>query len=164
MPSLVVLKETQFSSRKERCTVRTRRGPVCWLYGCSVGGCLLGLTSSPYLLLLPLHRLVIFFISTNPMSEKTGNIWYQSSTHASAIISFKASRRFCASTFLDFFPRAILSCALVYSANSKGKNQYRHCIKTCRHTVIAFPDLILLAHETTFRMRTPRRIILLCHR
>lgn len=47
----------------------------------------------------------------------------EQSTYASAIMSFMVSLRFEASILRAFFPNAILSCALVYSAYSEDADE-----------------------------------------
>lgn len=75
------------------------------------------MTPSPQLLSLPLEG---FFIFIYPDVRRQTECGEEESTYTSEIISFMVSLRFVASALRAFFPNAILSCALVYSAYSKG--------------------------------------------
>ena len=73
------------------------------------------MTPSPQLLSLPLKGFFVFIYTDVRRQPKYGE---EKSTYTSAIISFMLSLRFEASALRAFFPNAILSCALVYSAYS----------------------------------------------
>lgn len=75
------------------------------------------MTPSPQLLSLPFESFFIFIYSDARRQPKHGE---EESTYTSAIISFMVSLRFEASALRAFLPKAILSCALVYSAYSIG--------------------------------------------
>lgn len=73
------------------------------------------MASSPQLLPLPLKGLFIFIYTDVRRQPKYGE---EESTYTSAIISFMVTLRFEVSVLRAFFPKGILSCALVYSAYS----------------------------------------------
>lgn len=75
------------------------------------------MTPSPELLPLPLERFFIFIYTDARCQSKYGK---RISTYTSAIISCMVSLRFEVSALRAFFPNAILSWALVYSAYSAG--------------------------------------------
>lgn len=75
------------------------------------------MTPSPQLLSLPLEGFFIFIYSNVRRQVKHRK---EEGTYTSDINSFMVSLRFVASVLRAFFPNAILSCALVYSANSGG--------------------------------------------
>lgn len=74
------------------------------------------MSPSPQLLSLPLEGFFIFIYSDVRRQTECGE---EESTYTSEIISFMVSLRFVASALRAFFPSAILSCALVYSAYSE---------------------------------------------
>lgn len=73
-------------------------------------------TPSPQLLSLPLKGFFVFIYTGVRRQPKYRE---EESTYTSAIISFMVSLCFEASALRAFFPSAILSCALVYSAYSE---------------------------------------------
>lgn len=105
---------------------------------------------SSELLPLPLESFFIFvYADVRRQPESGGEV----STYTSAIISFIVSLRFEASALRAFFPNAILSFALVYSAYSGTSKQKRCHREVILPTVVAFPYFIFFAHQAAFRMR-----------
>lgn len=94
------------------------------LFGrCSINIFNTKMTTSSKLLLFPLHRFLVFFLSIYERRSISSLMSFGMSvwTYASAISSFFSSRCLVAATFFDFFPSGIRSCALVYSANSENQ-------------------------------------------
>ena len=126
------------------------------------------MTCSPYLFLLPFLLLFVIF---QPKPRVSGFKATGGSPYVSAIKPSISSLLFFASVFRLFLPRAIRSCALVYSANSKGippfgtsgtgrRQTYHHLLRRARLPPLPtdFQDEgpVLLGSSTTRRRNHPR--------